>query len=104
MAVNTSKTKIIIFRTKGKKIPDDVSIVFNNNEIGEEENPSLIVKLDRIFNENPNECDRSFKLLGVYLDEFLSFDKHVSHICAKLARSLYCTVYGGLVIYYRSKR
>jgi hypothetical protein len=90
MAVNTSKTKFIIFRTKGKKIPDDVSIVFNNNEIGEEENPSLIVKLDRIYNENPNECDRSFKLLGVYLDEFLSFDKHVSHICAKLARSLYC--------------
>jgi hypothetical protein len=47
MAVNTSKTKFIIFRTKGKKIPDDVSIVFNNNEIGEEENPSLIVKLDQ---------------------------------------------------------
>jgi hypothetical protein len=90
MAVNTSKTKFIIFRTKGKKIPDDVSIVFNNNEIGEEENPSLIVKLDRIYNENPIECDRSFKLLGVYLDEFLSFDKQVSHICAKLARSLYC--------------
>jgi hypothetical protein len=90
MAVNTSKTKFIIFRTKGKKIPNDVSVVFNNNEIGKEENPSLIINLDRVYNENPNESDRSYKLLGVYLDEFLSFDKHVSHICAKLTRSLYC--------------
>jgi hypothetical protein len=64
--------------------------VFNSNEIGKEENPSLIINLDRVYNENPNESDQSYKLLGVYLDEFLSFDKHVSHICAKLTRSLYC--------------
>jgi hypothetical protein len=35
MAVNTSKTKFIIFRTRGKRIdPQDCRLVFNNNEIG----------------------------------------------------------------------
>ena len=35
MAVNTSKTKYIVFRTRGKRIePDDCRLVFNNNEIG----------------------------------------------------------------------
>jgi Reverse transcriptase (RNA-dependent DNA polymerase) len=90
MAVITSKTKFITFRTKGKKIPNDVNIVFNCNEFGKEENPNQIYKLERIFCENPNESDRSYKLLGVYLDEFLNFDKHFSYLCSKLSRSLYC--------------
>jgi hypothetical protein len=90
MAVNTSKTKFILFKTKGKKIPNDANIVFNCNEFGKEENPNQIYKLERIFCENPNESDRSYKLLGVYLDEFLNFDKHVSYLCSKLSRSLYC--------------
>jgi hypothetical protein len=53
MAVNTLKTKFIIFRTKGKKIPNDISIVFNCNEIGKEENPSLLFKLERIHGTKP---------------------------------------------------
>ncbi len=33
MAINTSKTKFILFRTQGKKVNDDIcKIVFNNNE------------------------------------------------------------------------
>jgi hypothetical protein len=43
MAVNTSKTKYIIFRTRGKFIdPDQCRIVFNSNVIGQEVNIDLI--------------------------------------------------------------
>jgi hypothetical protein len=35
MAVNTAKTKYIIFRTRGKKInPGDCHLVYNGNKIG----------------------------------------------------------------------
>ena len=33
---------------------------------------------------------QAYKLLGIYLDEHLSFDAHVNHFCKKLSRSLYC--------------
>jgi sarcosine oxidase/L-pipecolate oxidase len=43
MAINTSKTKFILFRTQGKKVNDDIcKIVYNNNEIGKIEDPLLI--------------------------------------------------------------
>jgi hypothetical protein len=46
MAINTSKTKFIIFRTRGKRIdPEDCRLVFNNNEIGKTEVPNLIYPL-----------------------------------------------------------
>ena len=91
MAVNISKTKYIIFRTKGKKIDNTCGkIVFNNNEIGMKNDPNLITELERVFIDNPDAEGRYFKLLGVYLDEFLSFDKHIDYICAKMSRSIYC--------------
>ena len=88
MAVNTSKTKYIIFRTHGKPVnPEQCKIVFNSNEIGKIENPELIKPIDRIYNEG-NE--KSFKLLGVYFDEYLSFSAHISQLCNKISKSLYC--------------
>jgi hypothetical protein len=52
MAVNTSKTKFIVFRTRGKRIdPADCRLVFNNNEIGQIENPDLIVPVTRIYSD-----------------------------------------------------
>ena len=88
MAVNTSKTKFIIFRTRGKIVdPADCNVLFNSNEIGLPENPNLIMPLERIYNEGTETC---FKLLGVYFDEFLSFNQHITHLCAKLSKSLYC--------------
>jgi hypothetical protein len=52
MAVNTSKTKFIVFRTRGKRIdPRDCELVFNNNEIGKAEDPNLIFEIKRIHNE-----------------------------------------------------
>ena len=77
MAVNISKTKYIIFRTKGKKIDTNCAkVIFNNNEIGATQNPDLLTQLDRIYIDNPDPENRHFKLLGVYFDEFLNFDKH----------------------------
>ncbi len=73
MAVNTSKTKFIIFRTKGKRIDnEEVAIVFNDNEPNAIENPNLCYPLTRVYDNNPILSDRSYKLLGVYLDEYLN--------------------------------
>jgi hypothetical protein len=88
MAVNTSKTKYIIFRTHGKAVdPDQCRIVFNSNEIGQAVNNELIKPIDRIHNEG---AEKSFKLLGVHLDEYLSFNAHISQLCAKISKSLFC--------------
>ena len=87
MAVNISKTKYVIFRTKGKKIDDNISpVTFNNNEMGVQNDPKNIFMLERVYTDNPEQEHRFYKLLGVYLDKYFYFDKHVSYICAKLSR------------------
>jgi hypothetical protein len=88
MAVNASKTKFIVFRTHGKKIDgNDCKLFLNSNEPGLPEDPSLISEIERIHNDG---TEKSFKLLGVLFDEYLSFDSHISHICAKISKSLFC--------------
>jgi hypothetical protein len=88
MAVNTSKTKFIVFRTRGKRIdPRDCKLLFNTNEIGKTEDPNRIFEIKRIHNEGD---EKSYKALGILLDEYLSFDEHISHLCAKISKSLYC--------------
>jgi hypothetical protein len=88
MAVNTAKTKFIVFRTHGKKInPEDCVVLFNSNEIGHPEDPSLVYPIDRIHSEG-NE--KSFKLLGVLFDEYLSFEYHIANLCANVSKSLFC--------------
>jgi len=88
MAVNTRKTKFIVFRTHGKKIVnEDCVLLFNSNEIGKPADNSLIFQIDRIHNAGP---ERSFKLLGVLFDEYLSFDEHINSLCTKLSKSLFC--------------
>jgi hypothetical protein len=88
MAVNTAKTKFIVFRTRGKRVdPNHCNLLFNNNEIGLPEDPSLIFPITRIHNEG---AETSFKLLGILFDEYLSFDSHINNICSKIAKSLFC--------------
>jgi hypothetical protein len=88
MAVNTSKTKFIVFRTHGKIINNiECKLLYNSNEPGQPVDPSLIFEIDRICNEGQ---EKSFKLLGVLFDEYLSFDAHISHLCAKISKSLFC--------------
>ena len=90
MSVNVGKTKYILFRPRGQKIPinlDDNGILFNSNELGHPDDPNKIFKLGRIFNDHPDKNERTYKFLGIHLDEYLSFDTHCSLICNKLARS-----------------
>ena len=90
MAVNVSKTKYIVFRPRGQKIPIDLEeggVKFNGNEINGVTDPNKIIKLGRIHNGHTVKSERTYKFLGVYLDEFLSFDTHCDTICNKLARS-----------------
>ena len=90
MAVNISKTKFIIFHRKGKKINlNGLQILFNNNEIGKTEDPALITPLERVFTENPSKENRFYKLLGVHLDETLSFKHHIELTCNKISKSLF---------------
>jgi hypothetical protein len=91
MAVNVSKTKYIIFKPKNKKIHINhgEGVIFNNNELVGHQDPDKMYELGRIHNDNPNINDRAYKLLGVWLDENLSFDHHCNTICTKLSQSNY---------------
>ena len=90
LAVNISKTKYMIFRSKGKKINPEPVIIYNENEPNHPHDDSLITVLERYHDNHASSDCRSYKLLGIYLDEHLSLDAHVNHICNKLNRSLYC--------------
>ena len=85
LSINASKTKIMIFNPKNKIVPD-VDFFFNNNDINKPENPDLIYPIERILNSSKVPA---FKVLGVYIDENLSFDFHISQLISKLNRSLY---------------
>jgi hypothetical protein len=88
MMVNASKTKFIIFRTHNKPVnPDDCNIVYNSTEIGLPDDPNMITPIERISNSCNEKC---FKLLGILLDEHLSFKYHIDMLCSKLSKSLYC--------------
>jgi hypothetical protein len=88
MALNASKTKFIVFRTRGKVInPLDCQLVYNGNEIGKPIVPELIYPVERIHNEGSTS---NFKLLGVPFDEYLTFDDHILHLCSKISKSLFC--------------
>jgi hypothetical protein len=91
MAVNVSKTKYIIFKPKNKKIHINhgEGVIFNNNKLVGHQDPYKMYELGRIHNDNPNVNDRAYKLLGVWLDENLSFDYHCNTICTKISQSNY---------------
>ena len=91
MAINVSKTKFILFHTRGKHIEeDDLKVVFNMNKLGKDEDPNLIFPLERIHSKHPKPGLRSYKLLGIHFDEFLNFEQHVGFLCTKLSKILYC--------------
>jgi hypothetical protein len=87
--VKVSRTKFIIFHTKGKRIPPNISLTYLDNE-PDQNNPELINTIERVHINHPIKQNRAYKLLGVYFDETLSFDYHIQHLNSKLNRSLYC--------------
>jgi hypothetical protein len=91
LAVNKGKTKYMIFRTKGKKLPDILpELIFDENETNCPFNPNLVTTLESYHNNHPNADSRSYKLLGILFDEHLSFDYHVNHLTRKLSKSMFC--------------
>ncbi len=91
LAVNVSKTKFIIFRNKGKNITNPCPrVIYDANEANMSPNPELIYSLERIHDLHEDPDMRYYKLLGVNLDEFLTFDNHTNNLCKKLAKSLFC--------------
>ena len=86
----SSKTKYILFRPRGQKIQvnlEENGVIYNSNENGQPDDQSKISKLGQIFNEHPDINKRTYTFMGVYLDEYLSFDTHCIKICNKLAKS-----------------
>lgn len=66
LQLNTSKSKFMIFRPSNRATNMLRSDIMINNE-----------KIDQIGN---NCNDKSFKFLGVHLDENLTWNCHISHI------------------------
>ena len=89
MAVNTDKTKYIIFHPKGKPIPNNIDLIFNNNDPNTFQDPSNIHTLERVFTNSNNNTSRSYKLLGILLDENLNLNAHFTNLCNKLSRALF---------------
>mgnify|MGYP003328843876 CR=1 FL=1 len=82
MVVNTSKTKFMIFHTKGKGSGiSDVDLKWDDNDPGSYD-PDLVSSLERIHNGNPTS--KSYKTLGVLLDEHMTLNDHFSHLRSKI--------------------
>ena len=75
LTLNVSKTKYILFRNNLKAIDFSKLQLLIDNE-----------NIDRI-GQGCNE--ESFKFVGIYLDEFLTWNQHVNYICGKAANAVY---------------
>jgi hypothetical protein len=65
LAVNINRTKYMIFRMRGKKIEE------NQNELDSPIDNSLISVIERYHDDHQQKEGRSYKLLGIFLDEHL---------------------------------
>ena len=74
---------------KIKLDPGNSILVFNNNEPGQPFKDDLVSPLCQIYNKHHDSSQQSYKLLGIWLDEDLSFNDHVKKLCNKLTRALF---------------
>jgi hypothetical protein len=89
MSLNVSKTKYIIFHAPGKKVNPDISLVIDANLPGLPHNPNLVTTVERIHSNHPSHDSQAFKLLGIYLDEHLSFNYNTTMLTSKLSRACF---------------
>ena len=85
LAINSSKTKVIVFHPKNKNIPT-FPFVFNENDINGPQNPDLIHSIERITNFSKIPA---YKMLGVFLDENLTFEYHIAQTRNKVSKALF---------------
>ena len=83
LCINTSKTKIMVF-SKNKNI-GEFPFVFNYNDIDNHDGESF-QPLERITSNSPTPA---IKMLGVYLDETLSFDYHCKKVISKINSAMF---------------
>ena len=62
-----NKTKLIIFRLRQKILPQIRPLIVDNNIV---------------------ELVETTKLLGVYIDQHLTWETHINVICKKIAKSI----------------
>ena len=75
LSLNVSKTKYMIFRTnRMQNIDPDFSIKIGNQNV------------ERIGN---NCSTKSFKFVGVHLDEYLTWEHHINHVINKVSSANY---------------
>jgi len=89
MALNVSKTKYMIFHVPNKRILDNPQLIFDGNAPDTDHNPDLVSSIERIHSNHENPSHRSFKLLGIYLDENLNFNANTTALSNKLSRALF---------------
>jgi hypothetical protein len=85
--VSSELQKTAIWFRANKIDSNDCNLNFNINEPGHPIDPSLISIIERIHIEGQV---KHFNLLGVQFDEYLSFDAHISHLCSKISKLLFC--------------
>jgi hypothetical protein len=89
MALNVSKTKYMIFHVPNKRIMNNPQLIYDGNAPDSDHNPDLVSSIERIHNNHENPSHRSFKLLGIYLDENLNFNSNTTALSNKLSRALF---------------
>jgi hypothetical protein len=91
MAVYVYKTHFVIFRTKGKPVPENKIIIFTMTT-----NPAMTIlilcisELEHYHNKHTNASCKAYKLLDIYFDESFTFNHHINTLCNKLNRPLCC--------------
>jgi sarcosine oxidase/L-pipecolate oxidase len=89
MALNISKTKYIIFHVPAKKVDNSLTLCIDTNLPNTPHKPELVTEIERIHNNHTNPNSRSFKLLGIYFDENLSFNHNTTALISKLSRAIF---------------
>ncbi len=75
LSLNVSKTKFMIFRNeKMPKVNDEFKLFIDNSEI------------ERIGNDFDT---KSFKFVGISLDEFLNWNQHIHNVNNKISSAIY---------------
>ena len=72
----------MIFHPKGKIIPN-VEFFFNHNDLNSVNNPDLIYPIERIHNFS--KPIPAIKMLGIYIDENLTFDYQIKFLTTKIS-------------------
>ena len=91
MSVNTSKTKFLIFHSRGKKLTWKTKKLYLKTTIQHchlihTSFPNLSA-FTRTLTIHPHDRD---KLLGILFDKHLSFNYHIDLLKSKLSKALFC--------------